>query len=66
MRFSPMARLTARTDENAHYYNFIERLPHINLTRVGIGVQEAPLDWEQLTPNPSPTKYGRLAAMQLL
>jgi hypothetical protein len=47
MRFSPMARLRMRTDENVHYYYFTESLPHTNLTRVGMGVQE-PLDWAQL------------------
>jgi hypothetical protein len=26
-----------RTDENAHYYYFTESLPHMNLTRVGMG-----------------------------
>jgi hypothetical protein len=28
MRFSPMARLTTRTDANAQYYSFTESLPH--------------------------------------
>jgi hypothetical protein len=41
-----LARLTTRTDENAHYYYFTESLPHMNLTRAGMGVHEAPLDWE--------------------
>jgi hypothetical protein len=49
MRFSPMARLTTRMDENAHYYYFTESLPHTNLTRVGMGVLEAPLGSEQST-----------------
>jgi hypothetical protein len=49
MRFSPMTRPTTRTDEKAHYYYFTESLPHMYLTRVGM-VQEAPLDWGQLTP----------------
>jgi hypothetical protein len=40
---------TTRTDENAHYYYFTGSLPHMNLTRVGMGVHEAPLDWEQQT-----------------
>jgi hypothetical protein len=46
----PGRTLMTRMDENAPYYYFTESVPHMNLTRVGMGVQEAPLDWEQLTP----------------
>jgi hypothetical protein len=50
MRFSSMARLMMRTDENAHYYYFTESLPHTYLTWVRMGVLEAPLGSEQSTP----------------
>jgi hypothetical protein len=41
MRFSPMVRLTTRTDVNTHYYYFTESLPHTNLkTRGTLGSSE--------------------------
>jgi hypothetical protein len=32
-----------RTDENAHHYYFTERLPRINLTRVGMPAEISPM-----------------------
>jgi hypothetical protein len=35
---------TTRTDENAYHYYFTERLPHMNLTRVGMRAGDFPYE----------------------
>jgi hypothetical protein len=53
-------------DENAHYYYLTESLPHTNLTRVRMGVLEAPLLGSEQSSPVQGTKGGRLVAMQRL